>query len=131
MKSIFEFAAKHIEPSLKKTLVLKLLERNIDKTYISKCLDISPPLVTRYVKGERGLHDLSVISEVNEALEELAIKIAERKLCGLDVYKEIARLTIYVLYKKYACGIHYLATRDVNPATCNICQTLFRDIFLK
>lgn len=128
MKSVFEFAAKYIEPSLKKSLILKLLGRNLDREYIAKCLKISPSLITRYVKGERGLYDLTTISEVNNRIERIADEIASGKLCGLNAYSEIVKLTMYVLYKKYACGIHYLATRDVNPSTCNICPTIFQNI---
>lgn len=128
MKSVFEFAARHVEPSLKKSLILKLLARNIDRAYIAECLDISPSLITRYVRGERGLHDLGAISEVNSMLEGIADKIAGGEICGWEAYVEVARLTMYVLYKKYACGIHYLATRDVNPSSCNICPTIFRDL---
>lgn len=125
MKSVFEFAARHVEPSLKKSLILKLLVRNVDRSRIAKCLGVSQSLITRYVKGERGLHDLTAISEVNSALEDLADRIANGVMCGEEVYGAIVKLTIYVLYKKYACGIHYLATRDVNPSTCRICPKIF------
>ncbi|MGB9816372.1 MAG: XRE family transcriptional regulator [Desulfurococcaceae archaeon] len=128
MKSILEFAARHVEPSLKKSLILKLLARNMDRSHIAKCLNVSPSLITRYAKGERGLHDIAAISEVNSILEDLADKIVNEEICGAEVYAEIVKLTIYVLYKKYACGIHYLATRDVNPSTCNICPLIFRNI---
>gem|GEM_PF-643586 len=131
MKSVFEFAARHVEPSLKKSLILKLLARNIDRAYIAKCLDISPSLITRYVRGERGLHDLGAIGEVDLKLEDIADRVARGEICGWEAYIEVARLTMYVLYKKYACGIHYLATRDVNPSSCNICPTIFRDFSSK
>jgi len=75
------------------------------------------------------LHDLTVISEVNSLLENLAEKITNKEFCGAYAYIKIIKLTLYVLYKKYVCGIHYLATRDVYPATCNICPLIFQDIF--
>jgi predicted transcriptional regulator len=128
LKSIFEFASKHIEPSLKRSLILKLLSRNMSRAEIARCLGISPSLITRYVKGERGLHDFTVIREIDQKLEKLSDEIATRKLCGEEVYVEVAKLTLYVLSKKYACGVHYLVSRDVNPSKCNICPSLFRGV---
>ncbi len=125
---MFEFASKHIEPSLKRSLILKLLSRNMSRAEIARCLGISPSLVTRYVKGERGIHDFTVIREIDQELEELSDEIATRKLCGEEVYVEIAKLTLHILSKKYACGVHYLASRDVDPSKCNICPSLFRGV---
>ncbi len=129
MKSLLEFAAKHVEPSLKRSLAIKLLARGVSRSTISKCLSVSPALLTRYVKGERGLHDFTRIKEIDEELDKLAEKIASGEKCGLDAYAELLTLTFYVLYKKYACGIHYAATKDVNPAKCNACSTLFGKLF--
>ncbi|MFP3268324.1 MAG: XRE family transcriptional regulator [Desulfurococcales archaeon] len=126
MKSVFEFAAKHIEPSLKRALILKLLSKNVNRTYIAKCTGVSPALITRYAKGERGLHDLTAIREIDEALKELSDKITNGEMCGSEVYIRIAELTMYVLSKKFACGIHYLATRDIDPLKCNICPSIFK-----
>jgi predicted transcriptional regulator len=128
LKSIFEFASKHIEPSLKRSLILKLLSRNMSRAEIARCLGVSSSLVTRYVKGERGIHDFTVIREIDQKLEKLSDEVATRKLCGEGVYVEIAKLTLYVLSKKYACGVHYLASRDVDPSKCNICPSLFREV---
>jgi hypothetical protein len=100
----------------------------MDRSHIAKCLNVSLSLITRYAKDERGLHDLATISEVNLILEDLADRIINEDICGAEAYAEIVKLTMYVLYKKYACGIHYLATRDVNPSTCNICPSIFRSI---
>ncbi len=128
MKSVFEFASKHIEPSLKRSLILKLLSRNMSRAEIARCLGISPSLVTRYIKGERGIHDFTVIREIDQELEKLSDEIATRKLCGEGVYVKVAKLTLHVLSKKYACGVHYLASRDVDPSKCNICPSLFRGV---
>lgn len=97
MKSVFEFAARHIEPSLKKSLVHKLLARGVERSAIRKCLGISPSLISRYSKGERGLHDFTMMSDVNTALENLADRIASGRLRGADAYVEISRLTLYIL----------------------------------
>ncbi len=129
MKSILEFAARHVEPSLKRSLAIKLLARGVDRGKVSTCLGISPALLTRYIKGERGLHDFTRIKDVDERLDKLAEEVASGRKCGLDAYTELLNLTFYVLYKKYACGIHYVATRDVNPAKCNACPALFGKLF--
>jgi predicted transcriptional regulator len=128
LRSVFEFASRHIEPSLKRALILKLLSRNMSRAEIARCLGVSPSLVTRYVKRERGIHDFTVIREIDQKLEKLSDEIATRKLCGEGVYVEIAKLTLHILSKKYACGVHYLASRDVDPSKCNICSSLFRGV---
>lgn len=125
MKSVFEIAARYVEPSLKRVLVNKLLTLGTPRFRIASCLGISQSLITRYIKKERGLYDFSIIHEVDEKLQKLAEKIAKGELCGLKAYDELAELVIYILSKKYACGIHYLTSKDINPATCNICPTLF------
>jgi predicted transcriptional regulator len=125
LKSVFEFASKHIEPSIKKSLIHKLMSRGASRSYISKCLNISPSLITRYSRGERGLHDFTVISEVDRALDKIADEAIKGELCGSRLYIEIAKLTMTILSKKYACGIHYLATKDVDPSKCNICPSIF------
>ena len=126
MKSLFEFVAKHVEPSVKRALVKKLLDRGVDRSTISRCVGVSQSLITRYIRGERGLHDFTAIREVYEALEKLASKVASGEQCGPLAYIEVARIVMYILSKKYVCGIHYVVERAVDPAKCNICSRLFQ-----
>lgn len=125
MRSVFEIAARYVEPSLKRILVEKLLEMGISASEVAACLRVSPSLVTRYSRRERGVQDLSAIPEVDTALQKLASRVVEEGLCGEDLYLEVARLVVFVMSRKYACAIHYHLSEDVNPATCNICPTLF------
>ncbi|MEM4827451.1 MAG: XRE family transcriptional regulator [Desulfurococcaceae archaeon] len=126
MKSVFELVAKHVEPSIKRSIVEALVEQGLPKAEIAKCLDISPSLVTRYLKKERGLHDFTRIPDVAERVRRLAGRIVYEKLCGNEAYMEIVKLVFHVLSRKYACSIHYLLDKSVNPATCHVCTELFK-----
>jgi predicted transcriptional regulator len=128
LKSLFEFVAKHVEPSVKRALVKKLLDRGVDRSTISRCIGVSQSLITRYIRGERGLHDFTAIREVDEILERLASRVASGELCGLPAYVEVVRVVMYILSKKYVCGIHYVVERAVDPAKCNICSRLFKGV---
>lgn len=125
MRSVFEIASKYVEPSLKRMLAVKLVEKGLPLSEVAKCLWVSASLATRYSRGERGVLDLSGIPEVDAALEELARRVVENRLCGEELYVEIARLTMFVMSRKYACATHYHLSRDVNPAKCDVCPTLF------
>lgn len=125
MRSVFEIAARYVEPSLKRMLAVKLVEKGLPLGEVAKCLRVSPSLATRYSRGERGVLDLSHIPEVEVAIENLARRVLDKSLCDEELYVEIAKLTMFVLSKKYACAAHYHLSRDINPATCNICPTLF------
>lgn len=128
MRSVFELIARHIEPSLKRGLVEKLLARGMSKSKVSLCLGLSPSLVTKYSKRERGLHDFTHIPSVNDELNKLADKIAGTGVCNEEIYVEIGRLAIQILRNKYACGIHYGMDKSINPALCKICPSLFKSI---
>ena len=129
MRSVFDVLARHVEPSLRRSLVGELLRRGVTGSAIARCLGVSPSLVTRYSKGERGLHELSAIPEVAEGLRRLADGAASGSLCGPPLYAELAMLAMLVMSRKYACGIHHLISRDVNPATCDVCPRLFGRLF--
>lgn len=129
MRSVFELIARHVEPSIKRQLVEALVSRGVPKLKIARCLGISPSLATRYSRRERGLHDFSVFSDVSEMVERLADRVMSGELCGVDAYYELAKITMYVLSKKYACSIHYSVDRTINPAKCSICLNLFKSLF--
>jgi len=128
LKSVFELIAKHVEPSIKRSLVESLTRRGLSRSSIARCLGISVPLVTRYVKKERGLHDFTSIKDVALRIEELANKVVDSGICGNDLYYEIVKLTVYVLARKYACGVHYSLDKSINPAKCGICPGLFENL---
>ena len=110
----------------------KLLDRGVDRSTISRCIGVSQPLITRHIRGERGLHDFTTIREVDEILERLASRVASGELCGLPAYVEVVRVVMYILSKKYIwkyiCGIHYVVERAVDPAKCDICSRLFKGV---
>ncbi|MEM1628828.1 MAG: XRE family transcriptional regulator [Desulfurococcaceae archaeon] len=128
MRSVFELLARHVEPSLKRGLVEKLSIKGMSGKEIASCLGLSPSLVTRYSRKERGLHDFTHIPVINEKLDKLAEKITSMGICGEEVYVEIGKLAIYILQHKYACEIHYGIDRSINPIACKICSNLFSAI---
>ncbi|MEM0380370.1 MAG: XRE family transcriptional regulator [Desulfurococcaceae archaeon] len=127
MKSIFELVSKHVEPSIKRSIVESLVKRGMPRTMISKCLGISTSLITRYLRKERGLHDFTNIADLASKIEELADRIVNNRLCKEYFYYELIKLTIYALSKKYVCEIHYSIDKSINPAKCHICPEIFKN----
>ncbi|WP_448578192.1 transcriptional regulator [Thermosphaera sp.] len=127
-KSIFELAYRYVEPSIKRLLVLKLAERNIPPIVIAEKLGISPSLVSRYVKGERGVF-LNVFKhpDLVQRIEQVSEKIALGELEGIRLQIEVNRLVLKTLADKHVCGLHRMVDETVNPVTCNICPTLFTE----
>ncbi|MEM4452800.1 MAG: XRE family transcriptional regulator [Thermosphaera sp.] len=124
MKSIFELAYRYIEPSIKRSLVERLLARGMRSVDVAKCLGLSLSLVSRYARRERGLQDFMVYPDVAKYIEKLADRVFQGEVCGISVYKEILMLTLYILGRKYACSLHYAIDRDINPASCRLCPDL-------
>jgi predicted transcriptional regulator len=126
-RNIFELAYRYVEPSIKKLIVLKLVEKKIPPVIIAEKLSISPSLVSRYVKGERGRFlDLSKYPDLVLRVEEISEKIATGELEGISLQIEINKLVLKTLSDKRVCGLHKMIDETVNPVTCNICPTLFR-----
>jgi len=89
-------------------------------------LEVSLSHVTRYLKKERGLCNFTRIPDVAERVSRIASRVVSEKLCGYEAYKEIVKLVLHVLSRKYACSIHYLVDKSVNLATCRICTEIFK-----
>ncbi|MEM1533073.1 MAG: transcriptional regulator [Desulfurococcaceae archaeon] len=127
VKSPFELAYRYVEPSVKRRLVLKLIEKNIPPIEVSRKLNISPSLVTRYVKGDRGAClELSEYSDVEEMIEKLANDLLMSDMTKYNVQREVSRITMYVLSRKYVCSLHKVLERDVDLLQCNVCALIFR-----
>ncbi|MCS7129007.1 MAG: hypothetical protein N3E36_05605 [Sulfolobales archaeon] len=127
VKSPFELAYRYVEPSVKRRLVLKLLERKIPPIEVSRKLNISPSLVTRYVKGDRGVYlELVKHRDVEEMIEALASDVLRNNMTKHDVQREVSKITMYVLSHKYVCNLHKVLERDVDLLQCSICASIFR-----
>ncbi len=127
VKSPFELAYRYVEPSVKRMLALKLVEKKVPHIEISRKLCISPSLVTRYVKGDRGTClELTGHSDVEEMIEELANDLLKSERTRYDVQREVSRITMYVLSRKYVCSLHKVLERDVDVLQCNVCALIFR-----
>jgi predicted transcriptional regulator len=127
VRNIFELAYRYVEPSIRKLIVLKLVEKKIPPIIIAEKLSISTSLVSRYVKGERGRFlDPSKYPDLVLRVEEISEKIATGELEGISLQIEINKLVLKTLSDKRVCGLHKMIDETVNPVTCNICPTLFR-----
>ncbi|MGB9827712.1 MAG: transcriptional regulator [Thermosphaera sp.] len=125
-KNIFELAYRYVEPSIKRLIVLKLVEKNIPPIAIAEKLGVSPSLVSRYMKGERGMFlDVSKNPGIMERVEQVSEKIARGELEGVSLQIEVNKVVLKTLADKHVCGLHKLVDETVNPVTCNICPTLF------
>lgn len=123
---VFELAGRFVEPSVKRAVVLKLLERKLPPIEIARAMGISPSAVSRYIKGERGSYvDLLKIPEIAADIERLADSIVAGRAPAEEVALKIYAITLKVLANKYACGLHKMIDEGVNPVRCNICSTLF------
>ncbi|MEM4976469.1 MAG: transcriptional regulator, partial [Desulfurococcaceae archaeon] len=100
---------------------------NIPPIEVSRKLNISPSLVTRYVKGDRGAClELSEYSDVEEMIEKLANDLLMSDMTKYNVQREVSRITMYVLSRKYVCSLHKVLERDVDLLQCNVCALIFR-----
>ncbi|AFL66236.1 transcriptional regulator [Desulfurococcus amylolyticus] len=126
MKSVFEIAYRYIEPSIKRSIAIKLYEKGIPKIKIAEILSVSPSLITRYIKGEKGtgfnpLED----PRVNELIYNIVDKILSNGLSGYEVEREIHLAIAALLAEKRFCRIHKNVEPSINPPKCNICIELF------
>lgn len=126
-KGVFELASRYVEPSIKRAIALKLVEKKIPPIEISRRLEISPSLTSRYVKGERGsFFDPTSIPELNSELDVLAEKIALGLMRDYELRLEITRMVLKALSSKRLCGLHKAVDNSVDPLKCNVCPTLFK-----
>lgn len=129
MKSTLELGSRYVAPAIKRALVLELAKRGFTGTEIANMLGISPSLVSRYLGGERGAQiDLEKYVDVMEYVRKLANEIADRKRNRYEVAKEIDRITMYLMAKKYLCRIHAKLEPDVDVTKCGICAELFGEL---
>ncbi|MEM0506316.1 MAG: hypothetical protein QXW58_03540 [Thermosphaera sp.] len=126
-RGVFELASRYVEPSIKRAIALKLFEKKIPPIEISRRLEISPSLTSRYVKGERGLFfDPTSIPELNLELDALAEKITLGLVRGYELRLEIARIVLKALSSKKLCRLHKAVDNSVDPLGCDVCPSLFK-----
>lgn len=126
MKSVFEIVYRHIEPSIKRGITIKLYEKGIPRVKIAEILSVSPSLITRYIKGEKGtgfnpLED----PRINELIDNIVGKILSNGLSGYEVEREICLAIATLLAEKRFCHIHKNVEPLINSLKCNICPELF------
>ncbi|MCY0868390.1 MAG: transcriptional regulator [Desulfurococcus sp.] len=125
MKSIYEIAYRYIVPYVNRRIVEILREKGLAETEIARRLAVTPSAVSRYMSRERGGQvDLTRYRDVEEKIKSIAERVASGQPV-IETYMEVAKVTAYILSRKYACSIHVKLDPEVNPAQCNICPQLF------
>jgi len=120
-------ASKYVVPAIKRELVLELLKMGFMEVEIAKTLGLSPSLVTRYLKGERGNSiNISSYKDISNMVKELASRIARNSLNAYEVAREIDRIAMIFMAKKYLCGLHSRIEPGIDITKCNICPELYR-----
>ncbi|MEM3986367.1 MAG: transcriptional regulator [Candidatus Methanomethylicia archaeon] len=127
MRNPLEIGYRYVIPSLKSHLVRLLNnEYGFDQVDISRMLKMSRSTVSRYISMKRGSTiDLTIFSDVNNMLKDLANKLIRGELDKYLLEFEFIRITMYILGNKYLCGFHAKLDLDVNPNTCMICPKIF------
>lgn len=127
MKSVLELGSKYIVPAIRREVVLKLIKKGFMGVEIAKILKISPSLITRYINGERGAQiDLRRYRDIVERIENLVDKISSGEVDQYIIAKEIDRIAIYFMSRKYLCEIHKKLEPSIEPDKCSICLELFK-----
>ncbi|MEM0371864.1 MAG: transcriptional regulator [Ignisphaera sp.] len=127
MKSVLELGSKYIVPAIRREVVLKLIKKGFMGVEIAKILKISPSLITRYINGERGTQvDLRRYKDIVERIENLVDKISSGEVDQYIIAKEIDRIAIYFMSRKYLCEIHKKLEPSIEPDKCSICLELFK-----
>lgn len=127
MKSVLELGSRYVVPAVRREVVLELVRRGFMGIEIAKLLKISPSLITRYISGERGAQiDLKKYRDIVERIKSLVDRISSGKTDQYTIAKEIDKIAIYFMAKKYLCGVHQKLEPSVDPKRCSICPELFK-----
>jgi len=124
--SVFELGYRYLLPSINRRLVEKLWELGLMKIEIARKLKLSHSAVSRYLSMQRGYFiNLRRFPDVEEMIAKLALTIKEKNLSIYDIQKEILKIALYVLSRKYLCEYHAKISLGIEPDKCNICPTIF------
>ncbi|MEM2528039.1 MAG: helix-turn-helix domain-containing protein [Ignisphaera sp.] len=128
MKSVLELGTRYVVPAVKREVVLGLMRRGFTGIEVAKLLGISPSLVSRYMNGERGAQiDLRRYGDVMGYIERLVDGIAGGQMDQYAIAREIDRMSMYFMAKKYLCSIHLRLEPYIDIARCSNCPELFRE----
>lgn len=124
--SVFELGYRYLLPSINRRLVEKLCELGLMKIEIARKLKLSHSAISRYLAMQRGYFiDLTRFPDVEEMIAKLALTIKEKNLSIYDIQREILKIALYVLSRKYLCEYHAKISLDIELDKCNICPTIF------
>lgn len=78
-----EFAGRLVEPSVKRAIALRLMERKLPPIEIARAMSVSPSAISRYVKGERSSYvDVLRIPEISNDIERVVDSIIAGRISG-------------------------------------------------
>lgn len=125
--SVFELGYRYLLPSINRRLVEKLRELGLMNVEIARKLKLSHSAISRYLLMQRGCFiDLTKFSDVEKMIAKLALMVKEEKPSVYDIQREILKIALYILSRKYICEYHAKISLDIEPDKCNICPTIFR-----
>jgi len=126
MKDVFELATRYIVPSIRRHLAKELVMRGMLRADAARILGLSRSAITRYIKSERGAGiRLTRFGDVTRMIEELATKIMANELDENQIQEKIAKITAYILSKKYFCAYHKKLDPEIDILHCSLCPTIF------
>lgn len=126
MVTVFGLLDRYAYPALRKALALELYRRGLNEGEIGEALGVSRSLVSRYLRGSRGLALESLDERVLEAVKRLADEVYAGGLARHDVEYRLSRLALEAASSKLFCSLHAKLDRSVDPSACTLCQALFR-----
>jgi len=128
MRDVFNVAARHLVPSIRRSLAIELVKRGVPEARAAQVLGLSRSTITRYVRSERGASiDLSRFGDVIRMISECAEAIIAGRIAGQRIDEAVARIAAYILMKKYLCTYHAEIDPRINTSRCDICPTIFAD----
>lgn len=127
MRSTYELASKYVVPAIKRRLVLELAKKGLMGVEIARKLGISQSLVTRYLSGERGSYiNIDEYADIVKLVEGLANRIIENHMSEYDVVRELDRIVMAFMARKYLCKKHKEIEPSIDITKCNICPSLYK-----
>ncbi|MEM0028989.1 MAG: transcriptional regulator [Ignisphaera sp.] len=127
MRSTYELASKYVVPAIKRRLVLELAKKGLMGVEIARKLGISQSLVTRYLSGERGSYiNIDEYTDIVKLVEGLANRIIENHMSEYDVVRELDRIVMAFMVRKYLCKKHKEIEPSIDITKCNICPSLYK-----
>ena len=129
MRSTLELASRYVVPAVRRELAIKLIRRGFTAIEVAKLLGVSPSLISRYLNGERGSYiDLRKYRDVEKQIELLADAVSRGLLGIYKISKEVDRIAMYVMARKYICSLHKKLDPSIDVTRCTICPDLYKQV---